>query len=260
LKDAPGFNKKEGTASYTICGGTVDDSHQYDAIPTLYINFDGSTSCGNPARKRAGQIKIELIQGARWSDQGAVLRVTHTNYKVTFVNLDNHYLVFNGIKYLTNMTQVNWGAYALSGNANLQVKERSYDVTVTFENGETSSWNCARLTDVNITGYSNIEVTVNADTVINGKNIDSWGTTRYNTNFLTEMVTPWKSGTTCGWWRPSQGKYISTTDKFTVSATAAVDRNGNPVNNGCTAYGYLVEWQYNDGTNTASGDVVINYF
>jgi len=260
LKDAPGFNKKEGTAAYNICGGTVDDSHQYDATPTLYINFDGSTACGSPARKRGGQIKLELVQGARWSDAGAVLRVTHINYKVTFVNLDNHYLVFNGIKYLTNMTQVNWGTYALTGNASLQVKERSYDMMVTFENGATESWNCARLTTVDITAYSTIQVTVNADTVMNGKNIDSWGMTRFNTNFVTEMITPWKSGTTCGWWRPTQGKYTSTTDKFTVTATAGVNQQGVPVTTGCGAYGYFLEWQYNDGTNTASGDLVINYF
>ena len=71
LRNAPGFQKKEGVAAYDICGATVDDSHQYDAIPTLYINFNGA-SCGNPARKRSGQIKVELIfqrqvhQRARW--------------------------------------------------------------------------------------------------------------------------------------------------------------------------------------------------
>lgn len=262
LRNASGFQKKEGVNAYDICGATIDDSHQNDAIPTLYINFNGA-SCGNPARKRSGQVKVELIAGNRWGDANSKLRVTHINYKVVFVNLNNHYLVFNGTKYLTNLVAVDWVNVYLTGTLNTQVRERSYDVTVQFENGETESWNCARLTDVNLSYQSatsyNYSVTVNADTVINGKNIDSWGTTRYGTNFLTEMIVPWKSGTTCGWLRPTQGKYRSTTDNFTVTATASVDQNGNVVS-GCGAYGYFLEWQYTNGSNTASGDLVINYF
>lgn len=262
LRDAPGFQKKEGANAYQICGGTVDDSQQYAAIPTLIINFNGA-SCGNPARKRSGQVKVELIQGNRWGDANSVLRVTHINYKVVFENLNNHYLVFNGTKYLTNLVAFNWVTVLQTGIWNTQIRERSYDVTVQFENGETESWNCARLTEVNvnyvsITNYT-YSVTVRADTVINGKNIDSWGTTRYGTNFLTEMVVPWKSGTTCGWLRPTQGKYTSTTDNFTVTATASVDQNGNVVT-GCGGYGYLLEWQYTNGNTNASGDLVINYF
>ncbi len=258
LKDAPGFGKTEGAQAYTICGATVDDSHQYDATPTLYINFDGTTACGNPARKRSGQIKIELIAGSRWGEVNSKLRVTHTNYKVTFINLNNHYVTFNGTKYLTNLVAVDWAGYISNGSAQTQVRERSYDVTVTFENGQTESWNCARLTNWSVTGFSNFAVTVNGDTTIGGKTIDSWGTTRFGTAFTTEMITPWKSGTTCGWWRPTQGKYTSRTDNFTVTATAGVDNNGNVVTSGCGAYGYKLEWNYQQGT--ASGDAVIQYF
>ena len=258
LRNAPGFQKKEGVAAYDICGATVDDSHQYDAIPTLYINFNGA-SCGNPARKRTGQVKVELVQGNRWGDANSVLRITHINYKVVFENLNNHYLVFNGIKYLTNLVAVDWLGYLSTGAATIQLKERTYDMTVQFENGETDSWNHARRSVVNVTNFSTIEATVSADTVINGKQIDSWGVTRFGTNFVTEMNVPWKSGTTCGWWRPTQGKYTSTTDNFTITATASVDQNGNVVS-GCGAYGYFLEWQYTNGSNTASGDLVINYF
>lgn len=258
LREAPGFQKKESVDAYAICGGTVDDSQQYNATPTLYINFNGA-SCGNPARKRTGQVKVELIQGNKWSDVGAVLRVTHINYKVVFVNLNNHYVIFNGTKYLTNVVGTDWATYLSTGNVQLQIKDRSNDMTVQFENGQTDKWNHARKNVINVTAYTTIDVTVNADTVINGKNIDSWGVTRFGTNFLTEMIVPWKSGTTCGWWKPTQGKYTSTTDNFTVTATASVDKNGKPVT-GCSGYGYLLEWQYSNGNNNASGDLVINYF
>jgi hypothetical protein len=258
LKDAPGFQKHEGAVAYSICGGTVDDSHQYDATPTLYINFNG-TSCGNPARKRSGQVKIELIAGSKWGDAGSMLRVTHTNYKVVFENLNNHYVILNGVKYLTNVVAADWAGYYFTGNVQLQVKERTNNMTVEFENGGSDLWNHARRSTISVTGYTNITATVNADTIINGKNIDSWGTTRFGTNFITEMVTPWKSGTACGWLKPTQGKYTSVTDNFTVTATASVDQNGNVVT-GCNGYGYLLEWQYSNGNNNASGELVVNYF
>ncbi|HLP49288.1 MAG TPA: hypothetical protein VK154_00235 [Chitinophagales bacterium] len=247
--------KTDGIQALSICGATIDSSQQNAAIPTIIVNFDGTSACGSPARIRQGQIKIELINGTRWSDQGAKLRVTHNDYKVTFVELDNHYLVFNGVKYLTNVNGFNWiGIYL--GTSTATIKERSDNMEVTFENGDTESWNCARLSTWGLQG-GQVYAIVNGDSISNGKTIDSWGTTRFGTNFTTEMITPWKSGTACGWWKPTQGKYTSRTDNFTVTATASVDQNGNTVS-GCGAYGYKIEWNYANGT--ATGDAVIPYF
>lgn len=258
LRQVKAFSgKTDETTAFNICGATVDTT-QGGQYPTVVITFDGVTACGSPARKRSGTVKIELVAGAHWGDLNSKLRVTHTNYKVTFLELNNHYVTFNGIKYLTCLQQIDWITYYFSGAASTRIRERSYDVTVTFENGSTDSWNCARLTDWTVTGYSTFAVTVNGDTTIDGRTIDSWGTTRFGTAFTTEMITPWKSGTTCGWWRPTQGKYTSRTDNFTVTATAGVDQNGNVVSSGCGAYGYKLEWDYASGT--ASGDAVIKYF
>lgn len=258
LKDVQGFGKTDGVQAFSVCGASVDTTHQYDPIPTVTITFDGVTACGNPSRKRSGQIKVELIQGNKWSDAGAVLRVTHINYKVIFVTLSNHYLVFNGTKYLTNVDGFDWVGYYFSGALTSHIRERSNDMTVTFENGQTESWNSARISTWAITNYTQITATVNGDSISNGKIIDSWGTTRFGTHFTTEMITPWKSGTTCGWWRPTQGKYTSTTDNFSITATFGVDQNGNQVNSGCGAYGIKLEWDYNAGNIT--GNTVIAYF
>lgn len=258
LKDVKGFGKTDVPDAITICGASVDTSQQYATIPTVLINFDGSTVCGNPPRKRAGQVKVELIQGTKWSDAGAKLRVTHINYKITFINLNNHYLTYNGVKYLTNLDGFDYIGYYFTGKLTARVKERSENITVTFENGETESWNFARLSTWEITNYTTITATVNGDSINGNKVIDSWGTTRFGTAFTTEMITPWKSGTACGWLRPTQGKYTSTTDNFTISATCGVDKNGNQVSSGCNAYGYKIEWDYKNGT--AKGDAVIQYF
>ncbi|MCX6198636.1 MAG: hypothetical protein NTY88_05380 [Bacteroidetes bacterium] len=260
LNGITGTGKTDETnAAISICGATIDSSQQNGSPKTIIIHFDGTTACGNPARIRGGDVKIELINGNRWSDLGAVLKITHIAYKVTFVNLNNHFLTFNGVKYLTNVTGFDWLTYVFNGgNISATIKERTNNTTVTFENDSTDSWNSARLTTWAITGYTHFTATVEADTLMDGKKIDSWGTSRFGTQFKTEMITPWKSGTDCGWWRPTQGKYISTTANFSITATASVDQEGNVVSTSCGGYGYKLEWNYNSGT--ATGNVVIPYF
>ncbi|MBL0308610.1 MAG: hypothetical protein IPP77_02650 [Bacteroidetes bacterium] len=249
--------KKEGIQGYSICGATIDSSHQNDPQPYILINFDGTTVCPNPNRIRSGQIKVQLIVGNSWADVGATAEITHTDYKVVYTGLNNHYLTFNGIKYLTNVSGMDILSYVFTGAATVILKERSSNMTATFENGQTSSWNMARRSTWAITGYSNIAATVNGDTTVNGKILDSWGKTRFNTDFQTEMIQPWKSGTACGWWRPIAGKYTSTTTNFSVTATFGVNSNGSPVSTGCPSY-LKLEWIL--GNNAGSGQAVLGYW
>ncbi len=256
LTNTSGFGKNSGYGTISICGATIDSSQQHAAIPTMTITFDGQTVCPGPNRIRSGSIKVELIAGAHWIDQGAQVRVTYTNYKVTFLTLNNAYVTFNGTKYLTDVNGINLLTIYL-GSSTAQVRERTYDMKVTFENSYTSSWNCARLSTWGINNFTDIYATVNGDTIINGKTIDSWGVTRYGTHFTTEMIVPWKSGTVCGWWAPTQGEYKSVTDNFTVSATLGVNSGGNPITSGC-AYGFKLDWSLT--ASGLSGEIVLPYY
>jgi hypothetical protein len=137
-----------------------------------------------------------------------------------------------------------------------KIRERSDDMTVTFENGQTAFWNFARLTTWQVTNYSNLTATVNGDSTNGTKKIDSWGITRFGTPFTTQMITPWKSGTVCGWWRPTQGKYISTTDNFSVTATFGTNNLGDP-QTGCPNY-FKLNWTL--FASSDSGQAVIPYY
>ena len=257
MANITGFGKNSSVQAVSICGATIDSSHNSGAQPYIIITFDGTTICPNPNRIRSGTIKAQLVSGAKWSDAGAQLLLTYTNYKVAFPALNNAYLNFNGTKLLTDVTGINWLAYYISGATTAQLKERTYNMTVGFENGQTSSWNCARLSTWNVTGYTNFSTTVNGDTTIGGLTIDSWGLTRFGTNFTTQMIQPWQSGTTCGWWNPTSGNYTSVTDSFTVSALLGVNSSGNQVSSGC-AYGFKLNW--NLAPNNINGEATIPYW
>jgi hypothetical protein len=252
-----GFGKNSNVQSLSICGATIDSTHCHDPQPYLILTFDGTTICPNPNRIRSGTIKVQLVQGTHWYDAGAKAVLTYTNYKVQYPALNNHYLIFNGTKYLTDVNGINWINYYLTGATTANLKERTYNMTVTFENGRTASWNCARLTTWNVTNYATFTATVNGDTTIGGQTIDSWGVTRFGTNFTTAMNQPWVSGTTCGWWNATSGQYTSVTDSFTVSALFGVNSSGTQQSSGC-AYGFKLNWNYAP-TNT-SGEAILPYW
>ena len=165
------FGKNCATQAISICGASIDSSHAHDVVPYIVIAFDGQTVCPNPSRIRGGQVKVELIAGTHWTDVGARLRVTYTNYKIQFPALNNHFLTFNGTKYLTDVNGINWLTIYL-GTSTASIRERSYNMTVTFENGQISSWNDARLSTWGMSNQTNLYATVNGDTTIGGKTID----------------------------------------------------------------------------------------
>jgi len=245
-------------SSPTICGATIDTTGETATQPYITINYNGSTTC-SATEIRTGQIKVQLISGSHWSDAGSVLEVTFINYKVVYPTLNSHSLTFNGIKYLTDVSGIDYLTYYLSGSATIQTRERSYNMLVTFDNGQTSSWNSARLTTWAATNYTQFSGTVNGDTTIGGKIIDSWGKTRFNTNFTTQMIQPWVSNSTCGWWCPTSGNYTSATDSFTVTALLGVNSSGTQVNSGC-AYGFKLDWTLISSGNNYNGEAIIQYW
>jgi len=256
VQNYPAFGKNLSPMSTDICGGTVDTTYLHDVIPTLYINFDSTVICPSPNRKRSGTIKVELISGAHWSEVGSVLKVTHINYKVQFPDLYNHYVVFNGVKYLTDVNGFDWfGVYL--GSSTILLRERAYDMSITFDNGEVSTWSTARTSEWGYVGARlEFYTTVNGDTTMDGKTTDSWGTTRYGTTFKTYVEQPWRSNTTCGWWKPTQGIYSSVTSSFTVKATFGTDASGVQLGGSTCPYGFKIEWTVGSGT---TGNTVIRY-
>ncbi len=254
LINISGFGKNGEVQAYSICGAVIDSSHQFDSPnPYITFTFDGQTNCDG--RIRSGVVKVKLIQGTAWTDVGAKLEITHTAYKVVYTYHNNHFLVFNGIKYLTNVNGYDpWQVWL--GLQTVSIRERATNLTVDYENGQTAHWSVARLSSWSMSnsGYQ-INATVNGDTVVGGKTLDSWGVTRFGTNFTTEMIQPWKSNTTCGLWRPTSGKYTSVTDSFSITATLGVNTSGNQISSGC-AHGLKLDWTLG----VHSGNAVIGYW
>lgn len=258
LNEVSGFKKNGQSYKTEICGATIDSSLAKSATPTLVINFDGTTKCGSPIRIRSGSIKVELIKGKKWSEKDAQLRITHLNYKVTFPEHDNQSLTFNGSKILTNLDGFNWIDILTKGTLKFKYTERGDNLSVTFDNGEKSTWSISRKIEWTYTASSNsVSVLVDGDSTSGTKKIDSWGVNRYNENFTTYVAQPWESNTICGGWRPVKGMYEVVTPSFTFNIVFGVNSAGTQVTSGC-AYGLSITWNLISTKQT--GTAIVKYW
>jgi hypothetical protein len=81
------------TAVVLPCGNVTLTGKNYT------IAYGSGTNCGG--RVLSGDINVELVSGTKFSDVGAKLKITFTNYKVVFSG-SNQALTYSGIAYVTN--------------------------------------------------------------------------------------------------------------------------------------------------------------
>lgn len=250
LKDIPGFGKMDGSDviySSPLCGVTIDSSELADQI--LYFNFDGVTPCFSPSVTRSGQIKVELIAGNNWGEQGAVLRETFIDFRVTRLS-DNKFIEFDGVKTLENINGHNWWLF-LTGAESFAYRERALDMQVSFSNNQQAVWNSARTTEWSYTpSQTKITFTASGDTSFNGfSNVDSWGVNRYAQDFVTYYNSAIVSDTYCGLWRFNSGELVHEVDGNLYTLTLGVNQQGNASTQDC-AYGFKVSWEVNGEQNS----------
>lgn len=257
LADIDGFGKTDyhdEIFSSPLCGVTIDCTDVNQGV--LYFNFDGTTPCFSPSRTRSGQIKVELINGNTWAEAGAVLRQTFIDFKVTHLQ-SGRAIEFDGVKTLKNVDGHDWWQFLL-GQTTFAYESRSTNMTVTFDNGATADWNHARTVTWSyhpantVPGipYAHIGFAASGDTTLNSTSgVDSWGTNRYGSDFVTYYNQPLLSNTYCGLWRFNSGELVHEVDGDDYTLTLGVDQNGN-ASTGTCAYGFMVSWNVGNNSNS----------
>ena len=235
--------KKEGIDD--VCGATVDTSQLSSKI--IFLNFDGTTLCGNGTIKRAGQIKLQLTSGTHWKDVGAVLTVTFNDYKVTKVS-DEKWVKFNGASTVKNTSGGTPLGMLITGDT-LVHQVRMNNMTVTFDDNKTATWSGAWRRDLSgaMQGLIYvITVSIEGDTTLNSvEHTESWGTTRDGDPFTTTLFPAVVFNTVC-WNKAISGvKAITVTNStigvFALTITCGVNSDGTTCTSGCP-YGLKLNW------------------
>jgi len=244
------------SARKTICGCSIDSAQLGSKV--LILNFDGVTPCGSPSRTRGGSIRIELIEGSRWSEASARLKISHQNYKVTRLR-DSKSWTFNGDKFLRNVNGTNWIGF-LAGTDSLLFRERSSNMSITFNTGAISNYSIARITSWKIAkkpGIADfIQFSALGDTVLNGQSAtDTWGTNRFGKSFTNHYNRRLISNTYCQVWRPVDGEIVHKSEGNMLTVNLGVNEQGNADTRDC-AYGWKLKWLLSGGQ---SGEKIFSY-
>jgi len=216
---------------YPLSNATVDDS-TFAGQKIITITYNGDNADGS--RNRTGKVILQLINGAKWTDAGATIKIVYNQVVITR-KANNKSCEFNGVFYLENVS----GGKAFV--ASPVVHKYWGEGLMTFDkDGSSRSWNINRKrTFTNESGVLSIKT--EGDTTINSvSNVLVWGKNRHSNSFYTQISTPIVISSACtnG---PISGVKIHKGMAKDVTVTFGVDENGTPVTSGC-AYGFKAEW------------------
>jgi hypothetical protein len=228
----------------SVCGASVTLSND-----TLTYAFNGTTACYG--RTRSGTILVSANGLLR--NPNTVLTITFVNYKVTRL-YDRKSITFNGTKTLTDIGGFTW-LNVLAGQDTIQVRERAYNMHVTFSGGATAVWNSARISKWSY-GGGIVYFSCNGDSLAGGHNLTEWGTDRFNQSFVVYVNTIYSANSNCGSAYPTSGEVVYNVNNSTLTLTLGTDQNGNPLNSGCPGY-FKIAWVLGNGDN---GTAVFAYY
>lgn len=216
---------------YSIHGASVDDSTD-SGMRRIRVRFDGDNLDGILHRK--GLATIQLIEGTKWSDAGAVIKIEFTNLLTTRKG-NGRAVEFNGTFYCRN---VSGGKVFVDP----QVIHKFWGSgSMVFDkSGASRTWFINRKrTFENNSGVFTVKS--EGDTTVDGNsNVIHWGITRNSTAFYTLVTTPVLVSSACPG-GPVSGVKVHKGFAKDATVTFGVDQSGDPVTSGCP-YGFKVEW------------------
>ena len=223
----------------------IDKTPFKSKIPRIILRYKGIKE-SQTGYKKVGIITVDLINGKKWTDTGAILRETDSVY-ITYNGKTRFY---NCVRFVTN---VSGGYYNISQKPNPFVYTMHAYGSITFEDGTQRTYWITRRNSFNKSNPFTFSVA--GDTTINSNSCTIGGVTRYGANFLVQAPEAISSNLVCGYVNPTLGERILAYGTEAVTITYGVDDTGTPITNGC-AYGFKINWTKLSGQ---QGTVVISY-
>ncbi|MFA6950558.1 MAG: hypothetical protein WCQ70_07730 [Lentimicrobiaceae bacterium] len=234
------------------CNATIDTSAVINDTITITITYDG-LSC-NGRRQVKGQIQIRMQAGTDFSLPGASINIRYINLAVTH-GQHNRTMTYNGSQTFTNVSGGYISMLGIDG-FNMLVHRVTGTMNVTFDNGNTRTWNTARQRTYTGTAGSLI-LTVDGFGSADGyDNLVTWGINRNGEQFYTQITQSIVFRETCDW-NPVSGIKVHQIPAVDKSATITYGYNSNYeliTGDECPTY-YRIDWV--NGTYTGTEYVAL---
>lgn len=232
----------------TSLPGIIIDKRAFKfKLPRIILWYRGIWDVSTGYLKK-GKITIEIINGKKWTEAGAILKETDS---VT-ITRGTKTRVYVGTRIVTNVS--GGSLHTLTPNPFIYTMHAYH--TVTFDNGSQRTCWIARRTTFDKQTYTFITT---GDTSINGSLCTIGGKTRFGNEFLVQSPQPIVASFSCGFANPTAGIRIHTSlhpsNSEVVTITFGVDATGAQVTSGC-AWGFKVNWLKLNGK---QGTALIQY-
>lgn len=242
---------------YSLAGAVIDTSQVDSGIVNVY--YYGKET--NPEKSRQGSVEIKLPVLSKtvvpWTTKGVTATITFTKYEVFYLNKPNTALWFNGSFTITNSSGGSLVNLAIGDSLVEKVTGPiSYTANDNVALLQEYTWNFYKTRVFNYLNTDTITITTRGDTTIGGfNNVSNWGTTRFNQNYYTSILSPLVCNTAFAtFYNPLSGVKKIQGIPEPIDDTLGVDKFGIPVSNG-TPYGYKINWTNSSGSQAA----VISY-
>jgi hypothetical protein len=209
------------------------------AAKTIVITYDGTTVING--RTRTGTLTAHIPSTTNWSTAGAVLTLTFGNLKATRVS-DGKSLTLSGTKTITNVNGGNIKTLGI-GSGSLVHKVRTTNMSLTFDDGTTKTWNVARTRTITRSGTLSFSISTTGDTTLGGhSNVAMWGTNRAGNTFYSIISTPvvWNNTACAPYFVPVSGVRVIQGLDHALTITFGVTSTGVAATN--CPYGFKLDW------------------
>ncbi len=226
----------------------IDRSPIAKGFRRMVLRYRGMFETDRNILKR-GRITLQLVNGTKWTDVGAVILETDS----VAVTRNGNTRIYQGTRYLTN---VSGGYFNLKDTAhNPFVFTMHANGSVTFEDGTVRTyWIARRNTFSKAVPYT---FTTNGDTTVNASLCTMGGTTRFGKTFLVQSPQAISSSTQFGYAKPTQGvRILNYNGVEPVTIVYGVNALGNQVASGVLPFGYKITWTKLSGQ---TGEKIISY-
>jgi hypothetical protein len=237
IESNPSFSGRlDGSAGITALCNATATMDSTATLRRLTVVFTGANCLGN--RTRTGTVVLTMPLATRWKDQGAVLTATITNLKIVRVS-DGKSITVNGTRVLTNVS--GGRLFQLATLQTITHTVTSNNMSVTFDNGETRTWQVARK---RVYTYNNGAVLTITGTHTEGSTsgVAEWGTNRFGNTFVTAITQPLVLRQDCDF-RVTSGQVQHTRLLADATVTFGLNSTGAPTPcPGANPYYFKLEW------------------
>lgn len=227
-----------------LCGAVIDTSAKESGIYKIDYN---SNDCSGFSKSGTVTFTVSMPESNTAKTKNGISKITFSSMNFTH-QLSNYTYKISGTIDVTNTTG---GSIAdliyRTSSKTVTYKLSSDNLLISIDSASNLNWHLRSKPKFELKS-DKLVYTMVADTLIDGKNINCWGTNRLGESFINEFDAGYTSSETCGLYNYKAGHIKQTAGNKNIDIAYNVDENGVQISPSYCGYGCKVTYTQNGYT------------